>query len=102
MNRLFTKIIFAKIEKKYTLIQANSILLIMFMIIYCCIPNKHFNGLTDKEQWSLTSLREKLYFTIITHSTVGYGDYYLKDIFQLFTATHLLLLIGINIFIAAA
>ena len=31
----------------------------------------------------------KLYFTIITHSTVGYGDYYLKDVFQLFRSENL-------------
>ena len=101
MNLTFLKFLFKNQEKKYALLQINAFLLFIFIIIYCCIPNKHFHGLDSKDQWSFTSIREKIYFTVITHSTVGYGDYHLKDAFQLITAVHLLLLLGINIFIAA-
>ena len=97
------KVLLKKRDKKYMLIIANAAMLFIFATIYLFIPNKYFNGLNDPDnKWSYTTLLEKIYFTVITHLTVGYGDYHLKGSYQLVSIIHLLSLLVVNIFIAAS
>ena len=56
-----------------------SFVMILFSVIFTMLPNKHFNQPDDSEDKNLFQrFLNRLYFTIITVSSVGYGEYYPK------------------------
>lgn len=73
--------------KRYRYVWAFVIIWLVFAMIYFYLDNvyptddldnnhSHFNGSTEVEGWR--GLGEKMYFSAITQSTVGYGDIYPK------------------------
>lgn len=54
-------------------------IILLFSIIFTMLPNKHFNEPDDIEEKNFFKrFLNRLYFTIITVSSVGYGEYYPK------------------------
>ena len=49
------------------------IIALVFTIILCLLDNSHFNGL-ETEEHIHERIINRLYFTMTTVSTVGYGD----------------------------
>lgn len=79
-SRLYRKLIF------------HVIIIIIFSIIYKQIGQKHFANFADKP--IKISYFDYLYFTFVTHTTVGYNDIYPKTNLALsFNMLHLFIIL---------
>ena len=50
------------------------ILLVVFTLLFCMLDESHFNCLYPPKKDYLEYVVERFYFTIVTISTIGYGD----------------------------
>tara|TARA_B100001093_G_C26454960_1_gene853924 strand:+ start:408 stop:695 length:288 start_codon:yes stop_codon:yes gene_type:complete len=52
------------------------VVILFFSILFTFLSDEHFAGIEDKKSNLVNRFLNRLYFTVITISSIGYGDYH--------------------------
>ena len=50
------------------------LVIVVFTLLFCGLDDSHFNHMYPHSDGFLAKLTDRFYFTIVTISTIGYGD----------------------------